>query len=304
LARGTQHRKRRPTTNARTARDAGVATPPRKQKAPQWQEELFFSRLRVHAKWMFVLLAAVFGLGFVVFGVGSGSNGLSDALQGAFNFGGSGGSSISSLQKKAVAHPANPEGWRNLATAYEQKQRTADAVSALRQYTLLKPKDADALAELAAQQTQLANSYGTDLQNLQIAVSELAPQAAFVPPTTTPLGKVYNDPSALGSPIVAAIVGNANTQGQTIRTQLLNAEADAESTYKQLVKLNPADASTQLQLGQAAQTAGDTATAITAYTAFLKLAPTDPLAPQVRTQLKALKTPAAAAPSATPTSSG
>ena len=37
---------------------------------------------------MFVLLAVAFALGFVIFGVGSGSTGISDALQNAFNFGG------------------------------------------------------------------------------------------------------------------------------------------------------------------------------------------------------------------------
>jgi tetratricopeptide (TPR) repeat protein len=287
LARGTQHRKRRPTANAGVGRDATVAAPPRKQKPPAWQEELFFSRLRVHAKWVFVLLALVFGLGFVVFGVGSGSSGISDALQGAFHFGG-GGSSISSLEKKAQSHPANPTGWRNLATAYETKQRTADAISALRQYTELRPKDVDALTELASEQSQLATSYGTDLQNAEIAAEVLVPTATFAPSTKTPLGKAYANPKALESPIVAAIEANANTNAETIRTQLLNAESDAETSYKQIVALNPSDASSQLQLGQAAETAGDTATAVKAYKAFLKLAPTDSLAPQVRKELKAL----------------
>ena len=69
MARGTQHRKRRPAQNARAS---SVAAPPHKQRPPQWQEELFFQRLRNHAKWMFVLLALVFALGFVFFGVGSG----------------------------------------------------------------------------------------------------------------------------------------------------------------------------------------------------------------------------------------
>jgi cytochrome c-type biogenesis protein CcmH/NrfG len=295
LARGTQHRKRRPAAHARAAaRDAAVATPARKQKPPAWQEQLFFSRLRVHAKWVFVLLAVVFALGFVVFGVGSGSTGISDALQGAFNFG-SGGSSISSLQKKAIAHPANPAGWRNLATAYEAKQRTADAISALQQYTDLRPKDTDALSELASEQTQLATTYGTDLQNAEIAAEALAPQAAFVPPSTTALGKAYADPKALLNPITAAVEENANTNAETTRTQLANAESAAETSYRKLVKLDPTDASSQLQLGQAAETAGDSATAITAYKAFLKLAPSDPLAGQVRKEVKALATPAASA---------
>ena len=49
------------------------------------------------------------------------------------------------------------------------------------------------------------------------------------------------------------------------------------------------DATIQIQLGQAAQSAGDTATAAAAFKQFLKLAPTDPLAPQVKSALKGLK---------------
>jgi hypothetical protein len=53
---------------------------------------------------MFVFLALVFALGFVFFGVGSGSS-IGDLLQGNFTRGSSSGASISSLQKKAAQHP-------------------------------------------------------------------------------------------------------------------------------------------------------------------------------------------------------
>src|SRR5205807_8138263 len=94
VARGTQHRKRRPAANARAAAVAA----PKRQKPPQWQEQLFFQRLRNHAKWAYVGLAVAFMLGFVLLGVGSGSTGISDVLQNAFHFGSHGGTSISKLQ--------------------------------------------------------------------------------------------------------------------------------------------------------------------------------------------------------------
>src|SRR6266487_6408243 len=50
--------------------------PKPKKKAQSWEDQLFFARLRRHAKWMFVLLALVFAIGFVAFGVGSGSTGV------------------------------------------------------------------------------------------------------------------------------------------------------------------------------------------------------------------------------------
>ena len=56
---------------------------------------MFFPRLRRQAKWVFVFLALVFAIGFVAFGVGSGSTGISDILRGNF-FGGGTSTSASS----------------------------------------------------------------------------------------------------------------------------------------------------------------------------------------------------------------
>jgi cytochrome c-type biogenesis protein CcmH/NrfG len=295
VARGTQHRKRRPAQNARAST---VAATPHKQKPPQWQEELFFQRLRVHAKWAFALLAVIFALGFVFFGVGSGSTGISDALQNAFNFGNKGGSSISKLQSKAAKHPNDPTAWRNLATALEQKQRTQEAVSALERYTTLRPKDQGALAELASQYGTLATNYSNDYAAAQQQMAEQeSPASAFGPPSTTPFGRALAAKGALLNPISAAVASLANARLNTAYSNYQGAQRSAESAYQRLVIINPKDATSQIQLGQAAQAAQDAPTAIKALTAFLKLAPTDPLAPQVRQALKALKAQAAASAS-------
>ena len=63
----------------------------------------------------------------------------------------------------------------------------------------------------------------------------------------------------------------------------------AVDAYKKIAKLQPNDPNIQLELAQAAQQAGDAATAIAAYTTFLKLAPDDPNASIVKQQLKQLK---------------
>ncbi len=249
----------------------------------------------MHAKWAFVLLAVVFALGFVFFGVGSGSTGISDALQNAFNFGNKGGSSISNLQSKADKHPEDATAWRNLATALEQKQRAADAVVALERYTALKPKDQGALAELASQYGTLATNYSNDYAAAQQSMAEQeSPASAFGPASSTPFGKALASAGALRDPISAAIATLAAAKQQTAYSQYQNAQRNAESAYRKLVILNPRDATSQIQLGQAAQAAQDPATAIAAFKAFLKLAPTDPLAAQVRAALKALQAQAAA----------
>ena len=286
MAKGTQHRKRRPAENARSAAVAA----PKRQRPPEWQEQLFFQRLRNHAKWAYVGLAVAFVLGFVLLGVGSGSSGASDVLGSMFNFGSGGGTSVSSLQKKVEKEPKNAKAWRDLATALEQKQRTQDAVNALERYTALRPKDQNALSELASQYGTLANNYATDYSNAQAEAQQHAsPAAVFAPDSTTPFGKAFADPTALKDPIAAAVQGEASGKQSTAYSNFQSAQRSAEGAYQKLAKLNPSDATVQIQLGQAAQSAGDTTVAIAAYNAFLKLAPTDPLAPQVKQALKTLK---------------
>ena len=291
MARGTQHRKRRTGPNARGKPAASAVAAPRKQRPPQWQEQLFFQRLRVHAKWAFVLLAVVFGLGFVFLGIGSGSNGITDALQNAFNFGGGGGgTSISSLEKKTEKHPLKAQAWRDLATAYEAKHRTDDAIPALSQYVGLRSKDASALAELANEYTTQSQTYAQQYSVSQQSVSSISlPGSTFAPPATSPLGKAYSDSAALKDPIAAAVQSVSSTTQQTAFSNYQTAQQNAEQTYQKLVKLTPNDANAQLQLGQAAQSAGDTKTAIAAYKKFLKLSPNDAYAAAVKAALKQLE---------------
>ncbi len=249
---------------------------------------------------MFVLLAVVFMVSFVFFGVGSGSTGISDALQNAFNFGNKGGTSISKLQSKTVKSPNDPTTWRALATALEQKQRTQEAVNALERYVALKPKDQGALAELASQYGTLSTTYSDAYAAAQQSMAEQeSPASAFAPSSSTPFGKAFADPTALQDPISAAIATLAAAKQQTALTNYQSAQRNAETAYKKLVVLNPSDATSQIQLGQAAQAAQDAPTAIKAFKAFLKLAPTDPLAPQVKQALKTLEAQAAVGASST-----
>jgi len=292
VAGGTQHRKRRPAQNARAA---AVAAPSRKQKPPQWQEELFFQRLRTHAKWAYVGLAAAFVVGFVLLGVGSGSNGLSSMFQNAFNFGSGGGTSISKLQHKVAKHPSDATAWRDLATAYETKQRTQDAVNALEQYVTLRPKNADALGELATQYGTLAQNAATDYQTAQAEAQAASPTSIYAPPANTVFGRIFNDPKGLQDPIGSVAAQQAQSRAQAALSSYSNAEKNTETTFQKLAKLTPKDVTVQYRLGQAAQQAGDTQVAIKAYERFLKLSPNDVDAPQVKQLLKSAKAAAASA---------
>jgi len=284
MARGTQHRKRRPRPTAQAV--AQPASRPRKSKvsAPTWQEQLFFSRLKRHAKWVFVLLALTFAVGFVIFGVGSGSTGISQAMQNFFSGNGSGGSSLSSLQKKAAAHPKVASNWRNLATKLEQDQKIDRAIVALQHYTALEPKDQGALEEIAGLYVQRAQAYFNLYSQYQAESELVSPTSVFRPSSTSPFGKYFSGKD----PILTLQAKAVQTKVSSALEQLGVLDSKSEGAYKKLVAVAPQNATYQYQLASVANSLGDKATAITAYKAFLKLAPNDSLAPTAKQALKQL----------------
>jgi tetratricopeptide (TPR) repeat protein len=251
-------------------------------------QQLFFSRLRRKAKFAYVLLAVLFAITFAFLGVGSGSNGGLDQLFSGLNIFHSSGSSVSKALGEIKKHPALPKGYRDLATAYVSKGDTASAISALQQYTTYAPKDAKAWSELGGLQMSQAQYYASQYQiayqNQQLA----APSQGFAP-----TGKLA---TAIGTnPIEQAAATNTNTATTDLYQRATLGYSNAISSYKQLVKLQPANANAQFQLAQAAQTAGDTTTAIAAYKAYVKLNPDSSTAAQVRQLIKRLS-PAPATP--------
>jgi predicted Zn-dependent protease len=296
MARGTQHRKRRPTANARVA----PAQPAPKAKSnrvkhERWEDQLFFSRLRSHAKWVFVFLAFVFAASFVLFGVGSGSSGITEAMQSLFTRS-SGGSSLSSLQDKAKEHPKDPKTWRDLATKLESQQKIVRATVALERYLKLKPKDEAALQEIAGLYTRRAADYYTLYGLTRYQQDLVSSTSPFRPDANKSIGKAL----ANDNPLLAAQSTVVDNRANSALQRLGVFNSKSEDAYKRLVKVAPKNATYQLQLGEVAANIGDKQTATAAYKAFLKLAPNDSLAPRAKQRLKEL----AAAPTATTTTAG
>jgi tetratricopeptide (TPR) repeat protein len=292
MARGKQHLKRRPQANARVAAPAPKAAPKakRSESHPSWEDQLFFSRLRVHAKWMFVLLALAFGLGFVLFGIGTGSGGVADVMQGFFsNNSVAGGKSLSSLQSNATNNPKDPTAWRELATKLQTEQKTDEALVALEHYVSLKPKDERSLGELASLYSLRASDFNVEWSQALGELQTVAPSGAFKPKETSPLGKAFANQDPITDLIVKRLEEKANAASRKVG----ELSTKAQSAYKRLVALDPENATYQFQYGNISQTLGRKAVAIKAYKTFLKLAPNDSLAPAVRKQLKVLSAPAA-----------
>jgi tetratricopeptide (TPR) repeat protein len=244
-------------------------------------QQLFFMRLRRQAKPMYVLLAVLFGVTFAFLGVGSGSGGGLDQLFQGLNFFHHGGTSVSKAQKEVKAHPSNPKGFRDLATAYEGKADRAGAISALQSYTTLKPKDVAAWNELAGQQQLQAQDYLAQYRNAYQIRQDSAPSQLLAP--TGKLG------TALGTnPIEQAAAQRADTAVTDLsrRTQL--AYASVQSSYDQVTKLAPKDPNAWFNLAQAAQQAGDNTTAVKGYKRYLKLSPGSSTAPQIKQLIKQL----------------
>ena len=258
---------------------------------------MFFPGLRRHAKWMFVFLALVFALGFVFFGVGSGSNGLGDILNNWLNVGKGSGPNIGKLEATTRKHPTDAKAFRDLTSAYEAKQKTAQAIGALERYTWLRPADTDALQELAGLYQQRLQQLSQDYSAIQVA--PLADRSSFTPASTTKLGQAFTDTNALASPIDRLVQGYGAQQQSEISQQASVIAKKIEATYGKVVKRDPTDATSTFQYAQAAQNAGDTPTAIKAYRQAKKLDPStygaaaDQALKQLIPQPAKKKTPAA-----------
>jgi cytochrome c-type biogenesis protein CcmH/NrfG len=241
---------------------------------------MFFPRLRRHAKWVFVFLALAFGLGFVGFGVGAGGVGIGDILKGTG--GGSGVPSISSAEKRIEKNPTDAAAYRDLATAYQTKGDVDNAISALQQFTNLRPKNVEALRELAALYLRKASDAQQRAQIAQLRADYLAPGGAVLP--SLALGKASQNVD----PVNEAVSSTVSADTTAALSEAQSASQSAVDAYKRIAAAAPRDPNVQLELAQTAQSTGDTTTAIAAYEKFLKLAPNDPSAPDVKRLLKQL----------------
>jgi tetratricopeptide (TPR) repeat protein len=257
---------------------------------------MFFPKLRAQAKWVFVFLALVFGLGFVLFGVGSGSGGLSDLLQGNFNnlFGGSAASGDAGKARDRIKkNPDDAPAYLDLAHALEADSKPNEAIPPLEKYRTLRPRDVDALNELAGLYLRQADEARTTVNNLQstAAAQVAASRSIFEPASDSQFGKALSgsaDPLTGADPINQAVQSLVSDESSKAFTKYTNAYKRAVSVYKDVTKATPSDASAWFTLAQTAESASDTTTAADAYKHFLELAPDDPNAPAVRKRLKQL----------------
>ena len=232
---------------------------------------------------MFVFLALAFGVGFVVFNVGGAgpSGGIGDLLRDA---GGSSGPSVGDARGKIEDNPNDPEGYRELATALQQRGDVDEAIAPLVRYVKLRPNDIDAQQELAALYLRKADRHRDEAQAVQAEANESFGGQIFNPPETTTIGR------ALGSdPVTDAISVELQQRLTAASTEMQKNYRLAVAVYLRIARASPTDPSVQLQLAQTAEAAGDAKAAVKAYETFLKLAPEDPSAAAIKDRIKQLK---------------
>jgi tetratricopeptide (TPR) repeat protein len=245
---------------------------------------MFFPKLRRHAKWMFVLLALVFAGGFVVFGVGSDvQGGIGDIFRDSGV--GTDAPSVQEARERVAEQPNNAEALRQLATALTVEAQTDEAIEVLGRYTALRPKDENALRELAGLHLTTANRLQGEAELTQQRANYLTAGSTFTDSLELPGGA-----STLAEdPIVQAITTKANAEVNAAYTAAQDAYRSAADTYDKVVLLAPTDPNIQLELAQTAQRSGDLTRAIAAYQRFVELAPDDPSAAIVKRQIKQLQ---------------
>jgi tetratricopeptide (TPR) repeat protein len=249
---------------------------------------MFFPKLRRQAKWMFVFLALVFGVGFVVFGVGSGIGGagLGDLLQ---NQGSpTGGPSVGDARDKI--DKGNLVAYKELAEAYRAENKQDDAIAAGEQYVKVRPKDVEFKRALASDYEGKATKLREQAQVVQDNLTSNTGGAIFAPPPNTPLGQAL----PMGR-IDRELTTAANTKLTELYGGIQSAYARATQLYQNVAAASPDDVLLQLLLAQSAYQAQNNPVAIKAYNRVIKLAPDSAEAQQARQQIQLLKAQAGAA---------
>lgn len=267
------------------------------------QETMFFMRLRRHAKIVFLLLAVLFALSFTLLGVGTGGS-FGDIIRSILDTRTT--NPVNTLIDATKKNPKSAVAWYNLGEHYQGEVINTDtasitkyaplAVDALNRYVKLsknlKPR-ASALQLVGYLEGEIASVRQTAVQtaiaDYQQASGALGLNSSFF---NTALGE---------DPLVAPAVNVAEGEYSQAQKSYLQAAKASEVAYKQwksvVAKVDPSQTSyAELNLGMAAQSAGDTATAIANYKAFLKLVPHGVESTRVRQAMAALEKQAGLTP--------
>jgi tetratricopeptide (TPR) repeat protein len=272
MARASTQRKRRPR-------------PPAQQRAAQAEDLMFFPKLRRRAKWVFLFLAIAFAGSFVFFGVGAGGSGIGDYISDLFNRPvNTDTPSLGDAREAVAERPNDPEARLDLARAAQVEGELDLAISSFEQYRTMKPEDTDALRTLAA-------LYGTKIPEAQqrAAIAGNDAAEASLPNTLAPQDSEFLQ-DLTQNPLTQPQVDEAQARANVANAEVQRLAIAQNGVFLKLTELVADDPLLYLQAANAAETAQDYASAVTAYEAYLDLQPNSPNAEQVQQRIETLKT--------------
>jgi DNA-binding SARP family transcriptional activator len=248
---------------------------------------MFFPKLRKRARWVFAFIAVVFGLGFLVAGVGTGfGSGVGDYLSELLNRtpGAETGPSVESARKRVEENPSDPEALLAYSNALANDGNTREAITQLEAYLELRKDDPDALEQLATLYLTQATDAEERLQQAQRAAAY-----AYFGNDLFAGNQQLNQAFGSGGPISAYQQQAASSAYQRAALEMqVNYSKEAEA-WKKLTELDENEPSFFLQLGRSSQSANNAKDAVAAFERYLELAPNDASADQVREIVKQLK---------------
>lgn len=273
----------------------GGSSAPR-QEAPASATPTMNERLRSKGKWVFLFLAIVFAVSFVLAGVGTGGPSFLDLWS-------------QERSSEPVQTTSSDSAVTDALAAVEKDAKDAQAQIALAQ-AYVNAGELDKASEPAATAAELAPE-DVDVQTA-IADVRLAQAAALLQKAQDAYAGAQGAGLIGGRPAVPATVIPGQTQGatafQTAQEALSSAQFSEASTIAQpfqteaqqayqaavaaqqaVTRLQPDDPAAWFRMGQIATAANDTQQALEAYRRFVKLAPEDPLVTQVKEEIDRLE---------------
>ena len=161
----------------------------------------------------------------------------------------------------------------------------------------LRPNNIDGLKTLAGLYQAQANTLQTQAQTyytqayaLQQQDPSSSPFAAISPTSTSPLASAIQDSfsQAQSNSLSVQISALENKSNQlATKAQALNQKAVDQ--YHTITNKRSGDAQSWLSYATAAEQVGNNAVALLGYKTFLKLVPSDPIAPQVKAKVTSLE---------------
>ena len=269
---------------------------------------MMHERLRKSARWVYLGLALVFAVSFVVAGVGTGGPALSDLIQNQQddenNTVATSSDSLKDAQAAVDASPDDPQAWLALADAQRGEGDLVKASASADKAISLAKDDPD-VNEAAAE------IYSARAADNQTKANQIFTRYQAARPATSLPAYVYPGAADVQDPLSLAAQNASQQQLDALLEQAQPFQDAAAAASKQaadaldvVTTAHPDDAGAWFNLGVAASAANDTATAIKAFDMFLELAPGDPLADQVRSELLRLDPSRASTAAGTGTDAG